>query len=607
MNIFLAVRFRKNSPILKKINLDLLKYIPYKPANINIYQYPDTIIFTATTLDPIFKANRFYQSSNSFLNFSGVPILPSYSKDNYAKSFLSILETQSIDLAYRNIQGTYNQISLLPNNTLTSFSDFSGKYPVFYSTNIEYTAISNRQLLLAHLLSTDHLILNLYSVGMLLTHGNLWLNNTVFQDVKLLEPGTYIKIPNHKPIISDFEWQIYSPFDDSKENIQPYHYDIAHDKLLSYFKSLNSLLTEPVELWVSGGKDSRVVLAYAAKANLNCTALTSGYSSSPEPSCAAEICKHFNIPHTIRITQPSQFNKQDFLTFLQYQIIRHELTLTPTAGQGKSLTGRTNPVRMGGFGGELYRKSENPYFRTHQLTSIQHTKQIFQNYHIPQDPLKLILPSIISNNNQLISSWVDNHSNLPLKVLPELFWTKYRYPYHHGQLSSASAFELRLSPLFNQDIVNIHLQAPYSYGMDQRTHYELLSRIDNFITTFPFVSDTFPIHLNPSLPQKPYEQHISPQTTTRPQAWNFLQEANQELIDLFTPKSSYIYNIISYQAIHQLLKSKPQITTLAHLNQLYIIIAYQIFFSNLHKFPKDINLDTPQTTINSNVPQITHP
>jgi hypothetical protein len=115
----------------------------------------------------------------------------------------------------------------------------------------------------------------------------------------------------------------------------------------------------PVQLSLTGGKDSRLVAAALVQAGVPVTAVTHGFADHPDVVVAAEIARRLGIEHAVRTpTAPSQ--KVDVLGRIRATVLVADGMLSAFENVGRPVSASTGPavasaVTAGGHGGELLR------------------------------------------------------------------------------------------------------------------------------------------------------------------------------------------------------------------------------------------------------------
>jgi hypothetical protein len=113
-------------------------------------------------------------------------------------------------------------------------------------------------------------------------------------------------------------------------------------------------LTEPVELSLTGGKDSRLVLAALVRAGVPVRAKTHGFPQHPDVTVAAEIARRLGIEHVVR--EPATPDKKiDVATRIRAAVLVADGMLSAFENVGRPDHSPGPVVTAGGHGGELLR------------------------------------------------------------------------------------------------------------------------------------------------------------------------------------------------------------------------------------------------------------
>jgi hypothetical protein len=121
----------------------------------------------------------------------------------------------------------------------------------------------------------------------------------------------------------------------------------------------------PVQLSLTGGKDSRLIAAALVKASVPVTAVTHGFADHPDVVVAAEIARRLGIEHVVRTpTAPGQ--RVDVLGRIRATVLVADGMLSAFENVGRPISASTGSsgssgssaalaVTAGGHGGELLR------------------------------------------------------------------------------------------------------------------------------------------------------------------------------------------------------------------------------------------------------------
>lgn len=138
--------------------------------------------------------------------------------------------------------------------------------------------------------------------------------HSIFKDVKKLEPGHYLIIDENLNITKTPFYQLNYPSD---ENYSTLSYNKAQDKFISLLEqSVNDRLVSdvPIGTFLSGGIDSSLVTALAARNTKNLSTFSIGFKDEPlfdETHYALLVAKKYNTNHHVY-----SLDKQDLLSSL---------------------------------------------------------------------------------------------------------------------------------------------------------------------------------------------------------------------------------------------------------------------------------------------------
>ena len=110
----------------------------------------------------------------------------------------------------------------------------------------------------------------------------------------------------------------------------------------------------PVQLSLTGGKDSRLIAAALVKAGVPVMAVTHGFADHPDVVVAAEIAQRLGIEHAVRTpTAPGQ--RVDVLGRIRATVLVADGMLSAFENVGRPDPATSPAVTAGGHGGELLR------------------------------------------------------------------------------------------------------------------------------------------------------------------------------------------------------------------------------------------------------------
>lgn len=111
---------------------------------------------------------------------------------------------------------------------------------------------------------------------------------------------------------------------------------------------------EPVELSLTGGKDSRLIAAALVKAGVPVVARTHGFGDHPDVVVAAEIARRLGIEHAVR-TPAAPGQRVDVLGRIRATVLVADGMLSAFENVGRPDPAGVPALTAGGHGGELLR------------------------------------------------------------------------------------------------------------------------------------------------------------------------------------------------------------------------------------------------------------
>lgn len=474
------------------------------------------------------------------------PALRLNDRTDVAEAGLEASIQRDADSIFDDIAGSYNFISITSKNGLIAFGDFSGTCPIYYTTINGAICISNRSSSLHNLRQNKQY--NSLSMSWLIGHSNIFGDDTPFDGVKKITAGSYIKssIGSSSFNLRKFEKQIWPASDNLEylDDLSEDEWDLIVEELLKNFRAANDNLGGQLRLSLTGGKDSRLVLALAIGAGLKDSIITytNGPEGSPEILCAKKISALMGIPHKSNIKK-SQLVSLDFEESwqkLRYHTFRMESFICPWDGATAGvLKGRSSD--MTGFGGELYRGPGGHAKQFKDLSFLKNKDTIvarFINYHQKMDPFNIL--SELYKNAQIgwFYNWVEENSkSVRFDVLPEKFFVENRLSNWNGPLAQNVIGKIKLMPLLSPKVARLVFKlSPESRGKEI-FHYTVMAKLAPDLISIPFLNATWDKSLQGryglNIANNPFDPMVkfNPRTV---QAWQaeFIEGQKLEIINL---------------------------------------------------------------------------
>lgn len=228
------------------------------------------------------------------------------------ETLLYLIKYLGIKKSLKIIDGMFSFIYLdLVNKTVSFARDIFGEKPLYFYFDKKYLAFSSELKCLEGLKFINYEIDD-YSVSLYKNYGYITAPNTIYKNIKKLEPGQYLTFSfseqNIKKI-SDFIY--FDKLSESKKNImQNNDTSIELELLISESVKSRMLSDVPVGSFLSGGIDSSIITLFAQKHSMkSINTFTIGFEESKfdESSYAREISKFLGTNHHEMIVRPQDF------------------------------------------------------------------------------------------------------------------------------------------------------------------------------------------------------------------------------------------------------------------------------------------------------------
>lgn len=187
--------------------------------------------------------------------------------------------------------------------TLQIMSDSLGLRPCYFIRSAEGLIVSNRLLAIENLAPAGTVTLDLQTLSYHATRGFLPPGRTIFKEVRELRHGSRLSF-SHTGVMGIEQGQevFFSPARSRDRVVSESEWDEAMEDIGVNLRNIAGCENIYPQLGLSGGKDSRLILAAALREGVadKMFIYTLGADSHPDVVVAKEITKHFGLPHVIR-------------------------------------------------------------------------------------------------------------------------------------------------------------------------------------------------------------------------------------------------------------------------------------------------------------------
>ena len=381
-------------------------------------------------------------------------------------------------------------------DTVTIWNTITRIEPVYWCENSQYIFISSRALL-AHLLCVNAATPE-YDVKNLASFINAGFYNTEqtpYRNVKVLSPNSELAVVRYRVTVTSMN-------DVEKMTAPPTHRSAVYDEIAEAFvKGLKPLKRHETVLHagLTGGKDSRLIVAALQHVGAPFRTHTSGYPEHPDVVVAQRIAKMLNVPHTVNTPTSTSDSDQEYVTHDVFQRTRDTLFVTDGMMYAYENISRPrdfnpNAVKLGGHGGELLRGGFSRNLnRHHEENMMNFFRKKFMKYN------DMLRPEARKLYEKEIFDWIDLQREKHLKPMEIL--DKYYLYYRAGRWSAAARAAYTMEsylyqPFFDHRLVQLIQQIPAEQRVNEELIYNLLQRLAPELVDVPFAGDRWKFERN---------------------------------------------------------------------------------------------------------------
>jgi hypothetical protein len=511
--------------LINKLAKGISHLVPYEPGQSHILSLSDNVLFISTQNHDFLRlGKRHLIAENDFVAYDG------FCRTGSRNLFMaSVLMNAFRDygafglndyLAGEFCAGHYCSTK----QSISGVSDFTGLRPLYYLNNSVYFAISNRQMFLNPLLTESGMIIvDFNEVADLIGKGNKFSDRSILKDVMLLRPGFGIS---------------YSP--DSGLNVrrsgQPIFIDRGLPSKDDYINSVQEIVNNfdelnnfpgldesPIRISLTGGEDSRLVLAAALNSSVanRIETFTYGYPDNPDIAAAEMVAKKAGVPHIKNIQTPpknvAERSINDIWTDLRRHAFRYEGA--PGAWDGGAGCATQTRLDLSGLYSEFFKRVRESNASV-DITSPEVALKLLRDFQQPFDPLGILKYFSTQRSVEADQKWLDYllSEGAELNDIPELYYHDFRISWWTGSMASNVGSLVRIAPLASRLPARTALKQTISDRGERRFIFEAMLALRPDLLELPYLKKKWPEHFQSianhvKLPgielHLPYPQHPS--------------------------------------------------------------------------------------------------
>ncbi|WP_207870419.1 asparagine synthase-related protein [Pseudomonas sp. 51_B] len=596
MNKFLAVHLKSEwarRNFLEKLAKSYDAAVQFKPKLTAVHMLSTDKLLLSLQADDFFGfgKNYFIEEQKATV-FDGFPLPDGRPLDagKGAQTLqLWLSHSASINSSFERLRGEFSVATYTSSsNEITAFSDYTGLKPLFYIDNNDFSAVSNRQFLLNPICTQSYKpLFDLPQASSLITQGNKFGSQSIFDGVHLLPPGNFLRICSKGDIvITPFSSQLWDdrPIPSSSD------YDDACDALVDNFnwiRDVPALNDKPIRLSLTGGEDSRLVLAMGLNSNIRSriTTFTYGQADNPDIKAAEIVASAVKVPHEKKIfasQAPGPVDINGYWNGLSKHAFRFEGATGAWDG-GWAKASKMN-FDITGFS-DFFFKRIRPSNAAVDIRSRAQASEHLLEFQQPYDPLDLVRSLPRQYESSQIQEWIDAKlsAGAALNELPELYYQDNRFTWWSGALNSNVLTQVRVSPMSSKLAAAIGLKQNLKDRRDRKFIFEMMKRLSPELLEIPYLNKQWPEHFAASSPsiKLPGTQFNFESSQGTSQPWQVLlaKHGNKRIKEyLLENERTGIFDLINKQRVSEildnpgLLKTTPAIRSIINLTELMILL-----------------------------------
>lgn len=591
MNKFLVVRYRDDSaPFVERIRSRFLDEVPFHVARLYIHDFPKSKVLLATAEPAVSGFGRMQhthvdESAGGFLTFDGVPFLDrqDFSR-RWAESLYRHLEQVPPTRGAVDLLGAYGLVYLSSAGELHAFGDFAGLCPLYTYERDGCFAVSNRQRLLQAVVKGGAFEFDLPAYSWLTGQSNVFGSRSPYAGVRLLKPGEEAVVGERGVRVADLPTRYWWRAEPPREDFTADDLDEVYTRLVAQMTAIGRLPLESLTADLSGGLDSRTVLALAVAAGLGQRVdrvHTVGVEGSPELDVARRVAAVLDVPLQVVTLAPAPIDVDVWWTWLREHCFRCEGTVCPPDGLGGP-EHRLMPA-LCGTGGEIYRP-HNKAHKDAETRTTRDARKLFRNYQQQHDPLGLQRRGVTRRQQAELRDLVDAYARqgVAAEDMRYVAYVDSRLPWWVGGLHANVMGRLRLNPLVDWRVARIVYRAPALQRQIDRVHYEVLRRADRRLVDIPFAGYAWDDRLRPYMDgpvpeaaiRQPAAGGAPPVQALKP-AQRFMDAAWDAVFDhLLEDRGAPLYEIVDAKRVARARGLRePIVRSMVTLKQIFALLA----------------------------------
>lgn len=487
------------------------------------------------------------EKDKSFVVFNGWPAGNGLSHEPFTSTVASWisarLQAESFDEFVRKTTGEWSLLTISSAGDLQAAISWPGGEHLYYASLDGVLVISNRAFLCTAALHENIPTPNPFFVGWLLTENHAFLSDdgTPFPNIHALHPLKTLEVKRGvtQYTLHERPWPNHS---------SPPSYDQLLEEMARRVEILHRLPRVPFRFSLTGGRDSRLILAALVKAQCF-DKLRSCYLIAPDDHPDVIIGKlladYYGLSFECFSREASTRTIWENLEVHQFQT-----EFGVHFWDSKGILSQPREGRMGGNYGEMFFS----HFKWNQYFGWTGVAAVYEsNAYV--DPDGILTDHARNHFRQEIRAWWQKRRDegvLANEIRDRLHRDGRMWRWVGQGRLAINLGSINTNPIASPAMLDKYLSITYPECRDGRIHYELMNRVDPWIPEQPFAGKGFAKSLTGHAQRK---MHFPPIKRTPAPQITLWQTQRQELSNyLLSPSKGNFFDLVDKPRLEKLLR-----------------------------------------------------
>lgn len=392
------------------------------------------------------------------------------------------------------LAGEYAIIHASDDGNVIAFNDRLSIEHIYYAKNQNISSITNRIALLPHI--DDQFEYNLEAMLALPVVGYMLGEDTYIKGISRLSQGAVIKLQNGELRVNENKDWIYqnAPSKSDVQNPEVFNSIVEQgvNECLANVKAIFSS-ADNIPLALTGGKDSRLILALVLQAGLRdkLRLFTNGIEEHPDVIVAKKLANHLQLPHTTN--KPGRFRDPTLATEeLLRRLATHVFQNDGMFGAWDMKAGKqcVKGLVLAGFIGEVFKGYLKKPFN---YPTMPNPEQMI-SAHGPFDPLGILKEDVRRKISTKVLNRMKNYLGLGSEFndIPDLYYIKERIPNWLGSARRKDADSNQVvMPINSTGLIRLSFALNATQRQQELIHFAMLRRLEPSLLEIPFAQQTW--------------------------------------------------------------------------------------------------------------------